>query len=882
MSFIVQVYAKRGKGWSPSGPVPSRVVQTVLNGKVADEKDQTKEKFFGTFHCLELWHGTSCRKMRLEILRIVFSSTGGHTMHGRSPSTSGPLWNNRRTVLKCLYMSRIGRPDLLQKQHGTMFVTKGCWDWESTSIKPKTSGNSAVWDIRLKIANLVHSKMRHLQVTCRIQKQRQDLYCAHLDRTRLFPLRGCARSKPQFLTAVPNLKLIRLTQVYVWMVGNIIPVCQPRGTLSVTNATESFRLIHILTIVYLSPLTTFRPTFPTAHTQPNSTLFEDNAAPLQMTNKGRSSNLRHVTGTHRVDSDWLLQPVSLDHSMLIKYVRTNDQLADILTRWMFTTMQWHSFLSLLQIRRPFEPSDVRTVSRKPFSCSALAKPQAMSQVMTQTESVDQMWRQYSSKVLKSGCILGDCGTLEQLSNNELKLYARQEESSCRNVLRPESEGKPFASRYFISDLEKTKDLWDLVSSTENCRKCKGQKFTSSQIQFYVWENKRCTGQNSSSFKDGMIISSNTGNPQGELMENRFNSYSTCVFAVNERDSAQDRWMHSSRSRRRWTPSSPSYFHVKNERNSDFFKGTERRWCAISARRGKKCSLPRAVQAWILNAQWSKVLKKIELLLISKNIQITQKGKGMNWENKLRMCILKGCNRFQEGDSKRGGENMHFSASDLSIKMMMDLISSANDFVVAFGTCDCLGQIYEIDWPWKWTKYGSSWSHSKSLGDRPSPCLDLVQLTTSQVVLRQQRETSGYFGIYKQQKQLAKQRTQRQTKNSFDCKIAEYAQNLEDRGTPSNKACKKQRWKAQHILRRSWQTIQCWKNLSQKQKWTDQRNTYFQQNRKREHWCESTKHEQPWGIDVGNCVYRRSSKLSSDGGNWQKIKAMRHQKAQGNL
>ena len=41
--------------------------------------------------------------------------------------------------------------------------------------------------------------------------------------------------------------------------------------------------------------------------------------------------------------------------------------------------------------------------------------------------------------------------------------------------------------------------------------------------------------------------------------------------------------------------------------------------------------------------------------------------------------------------------MHFSASDSSVKMMMmDLISSANDFCIVFGICDHLGKINEID------------------------------------------------------------------------------------------------------------------------------------------------------------------------------------------
>ena len=71
-----------------------------------------------------------------------------------------------------------------------------------------------MWEIKWKMANLVYSKMRHLQETCRIQNQRQEVYCAYLDHTRLFPSCGYARSKPQVLTAVPSLKSFRLTQVY--------------------------------------------------------------------------------------------------------------------------------------------------------------------------------------------------------------------------------------------------------------------------------------------------------------------------------------------------------------------------------------------------------------------------------------------------------------------------------------------------------------------------------------------------------------------------------------------------------------------------------------------------------------------------------------------
>ena len=127
-----------------------------------------------------------------------------------------------------------------------------------------------------------------------------------------------------FLTAMQSLKFFRLMQVYVWMDRQLInsgivawkrfQVSQPTETLSLTNAKQSSRVTHMLTSVCLRQLATFRPT---AHTQPIP--FEDNAGVVQMVNKGRRANLRHVTRTHIVDLDWLLERVNLDHSILTQY-----------------------------------------------------------------------------------------------------------------------------------------------------------------------------------------------------------------------------------------------------------------------------------------------------------------------------------------------------------------------------------------------------------------------------------------------------------------------------------------------------------------------------------------------------------------------------------
>ena len=58
-------------------------------------------------------------------------------------------------------------------------------------------------------------------------------------------------------------------------------------------------------------------------------VFEDNEAVIKMIIKGRSPSLRHVSRTHRVALDWLFDRINLDPKIQIKYIDTNNQLADI-------------------------------------------------------------------------------------------------------------------------------------------------------------------------------------------------------------------------------------------------------------------------------------------------------------------------------------------------------------------------------------------------------------------------------------------------------------------------------------------------------------------------------------------------------------------------
>ena len=163
--------------------------------------------------------------------------------------------------------------------------------------------------------------MLHLQVTRGIHNQRQEVFCGYSDHTRLFSFRGCARSKPQFLTAVPSLKLCHLPQFCECVLETLSSRSAVRNLEG--RKRERFTPSHSLSDnCVFECIDHVQPNIPNSSHSTQLYIIEDNAAMIQMINKGRSSNLRHVTRTHRVDLDCLFGRVSLDHFILSKFVRT--------------------------------------------------------------------------------------------------------------------------------------------------------------------------------------------------------------------------------------------------------------------------------------------------------------------------------------------------------------------------------------------------------------------------------------------------------------------------------------------------------------------------------------------------------------------------------
>ena len=78
-------------------------------------------------------------------------------------------------------------------------------------------------------------------------------------------------------------------------------------------------------------------------------VFEDNEAVIKMIIKGRSPTMRHVSRTHRVAPDWLFDRVNLDPKIQIEHIDTTNQLTDIPTKGNFTRDEWNHLLCLFNI-----------------------------------------------------------------------------------------------------------------------------------------------------------------------------------------------------------------------------------------------------------------------------------------------------------------------------------------------------------------------------------------------------------------------------------------------------------------------------------------------------------------------------------------------------
>ena len=89
-----------------------------------------------------------------------------------------------------------------------------------------------------------------------------------------------------------------------------------------------------------------------------------NEAAIKMIIKGRSPTKRHVSRTHRVTLDWWFDRINLDPKIKIKYIDTENQLADILTQGNFTRDEWNHLLCLFNISHFSSTYNIEVMSKR--------------------------------------------------------------------------------------------------------------------------------------------------------------------------------------------------------------------------------------------------------------------------------------------------------------------------------------------------------------------------------------------------------------------------------------------------------------------------------------------------------------------------------------
>ena len=78
-------------------------------------------------------------------------------------------------------------------------------------------------------------------------------------------------------------------------------------------------------------------------------IMEDNDAVIKMCVKVRAPTMRHMQRTHRIDIDALFDIIHTDKGIWIKYINTKLQIADIFTKGAFSQFQWNALCALLQV-----------------------------------------------------------------------------------------------------------------------------------------------------------------------------------------------------------------------------------------------------------------------------------------------------------------------------------------------------------------------------------------------------------------------------------------------------------------------------------------------------------------------------------------------------
>ena len=271
-------------------------------------------------------------------------------------------------VLKCLYLARIGRPDIL---------------WSVNKLARSITKWTTACDKRLnRLISYIHHTSEYKQYChvgntakqCRLGLFQDSDFAGDLEDSKstsgrtlcifgshtFVPISWMCKkqtsvshssTESEIISLDTGLRLDGLPALELWdlivsVLGNVPRVSDSTGkpVTDVDKCEKSQSRIDVIKNIDLVP-----SNVQSAHQEALLYVFEDNEAVIKMIIKGRSPTMRHVSRTHRVALDWLFDRINLDPKIQIKYIDTKNQLADILTKGSFTRDEWNHLLTLFNI-----------------------------------------------------------------------------------------------------------------------------------------------------------------------------------------------------------------------------------------------------------------------------------------------------------------------------------------------------------------------------------------------------------------------------------------------------------------------------------------------------------------------------------------------------
>ena len=144
--------------------------------------------------------------------------------------------------------------------------------------------------------------------------------------------------------------------------------------------------------------------------------------------KQRALALRHTPRVQRVDLDFLFHIFRQDPSICIRYVNTKCQIADILTKGLFTAIQWTALCELIQLQ------DARTGKLTPPKAKTKTSPKTPAQNNNTQPYGDNTTKRSNTTLGHGSANLGRRNDRQGRSNKPLG--QRPSEPNCRDALLP--------------------------------------------------------------------------------------------------------------------------------------------------------------------------------------------------------------------------------------------------------------------------------------------------------------------------------------------------------------------------------------------------------------------------------------------------------------